>query len=88
MRLTVAAYPVTGHSNVTAYPGYCSSLEFQAPPLSPTSYTTRHRAQQGLCRQGDGGWLVDCCFTSTETVGLLGTETQDGHLDFHTAPEL
>ena len=25
---------------------------------------------------------------STETVGLLGTGAQDGHLDFHTAPEL
>ena len=24
---------------------------------------------------------------STETVGLLGTGAQDGHLDFHTAPE-
>ena len=34
-------------------------------------------------------WLmVQCCFTSTETVGLLGTGAQDGHLDFHTAPEL
>ena len=35
-------------------------------------------------------WLqrVECCFTSTETVGLLGTGAQDGHLDFHTAPEL
>ena len=33
-------------------------------------------------------WLVECCFTSTETVGLLGTGTQDVHLDFHTAPEL
>ena len=32
--------------------------------------------------------LVGCCFTSTETVGLLGTGTQNGHLDFHTAPEL
>ena len=31
---------------------------------------------------------VQCCFTSTETVGLLGTGAQDGHLDFHTAPEL
>ena len=31
-------------------------------------------------------WL--CCFMSTETVGLLRTGTQDGHLDFHTAPEL
>ena len=34
------------------------------------------------------GWLVECCFTSTENVGLLGTGAQDGHLDFHTAPEL
>ena len=33
-------------------------------------------------------WLVECCFTSTETVGLLGTGAQDGHLDFHTTPEL
>ena len=33
------------------------------------------------------GWLK-CCFTSTETVALLGTGAQDGHLDFHTAPEL
>ena len=32
--------------------------------------------------------IVECCFTSTETVGLLGTGSQDGHLDFHTAPEL
>ena len=33
-------------------------------------------------------WLK-CCFTSTETVGLLGTGAWDGvHLDFHTAPEL
>ena len=32
--------------------------------------------------------LLKCCFTSTETVSLLGTGVQDGHLDFHTAPEL
>ena len=31
---------------------------------------------------------LKCCFTSTETVGLLGTGSQDVHLDFHTAPEL
>ena len=31
---------------------------------------------------------LKCCFTSTETVGLLGTGAQDVHLDFHTAPEL
>ena len=33
-------------------------------------------------------WLVECCFTSTETVGLLGTGAQDGHLDPRTTPEL
>ena len=32
--------------------------------------------------------LLKCCFTSTETVSLLGTGAQDVHLDFHTAPEL
>ena len=32
--------------------------------------------------------MVESCFTATETVGLLGTGAQDGHLDFHTAPEL
>ena len=31
--------------------------------------------------------VVESCFTSTETVGLLGTGAQDGHLDFHTASE-
>ena len=32
--------------------------------------------------------MVQCCFTATETVGLLEMGAQDGHLDFHTAPEL
>ena len=32
--------------------------------------------------------MMKCCFTSTETVGLLGTGALDNHLDFHTAPEL
>ena len=27
--------------------------------------------------------VVECCFTATETVGLLGTGAQDVHLDFH-----
>ena len=31
---------------------------------------------------------LKCCLTSTETVGLLGTGAQGGHLDFNTAPEL
>ena len=33
-------------------------------------------------------WLVEWCFTSTTTVGLLETGAQDDHLGFHTAPEL
>ena len=33
------------------------------------------------------GWLK-CCFTSTETVGLLGMGAQPRRVDFHTAPEL
>ena len=28
------------------------------------------------------------CFTSTETIRLVRTETPGHHLDFHTAPEL
>ena len=31
---------------------------------------------------------LKCCFTSTETIGLLGMGAQDVHHDFHTAPEL
>ena len=32
--------------------------------------------------------VVEVLLSSTETVGLFGTGAQDGHLDFHTAPEL
>jgi len=32
--------------------------------------------------------MAECCFTSIETIGLLGMGAQDGHLDFHTAPEI
>ena len=31
-----------------------------------------------------GRGLVQCCFTSTETIGLLGTGAQASHLNFHT----
>jgi len=33
-------------------------------------------------------WWLKCCFTTTETIGLLGTGAEDVHLDFHTATEL
>ena len=32
--------------------------------------------------------MVQCCFTSTETIRLIRTGAQDGLLDFHTASEL
>ena len=32
--------------------------------------------------------LLKCCFTSTDTIGILGMGAQDGHLDFHATPEL
>ena len=48
--------------------------------------TTFMRLTRGMVLRTQN-WLK-CCFTSTETVGLLGTGTQDVHLDFHTAPEL
>ena len=38
-------------------------------------------------QMADSGWLK-CCFRSTETVGSLGIGAQDGHLHFHTAPEV
>ena len=35
----------------------------------------------------EGRWLAECCFTSIETIRLIGTGAQHGHLDFHTARE-
>ena len=56
-----------------------------------TCVETVHSARDAHCASTtvaqDLG-LVECCFTSAETVGLLGTGAQNGHLDFHTAPEL
>ena len=55
---------------------------------SDTGLATQHTETVPRRTVRDGGWLK-CCFTSTETVGFfLGTEAQDAHLDFHTAPEL
>ena len=44
---------------------------------------------EGLWRNGTVMFSkVEVCFSSTETVGLLGTGAQEGHLDLHTASEL
>ena len=73
-------------------------LEFE-PNLLPGH---RHRDVDAVVATMDSNWLfsrswfrhfthlaawLKCCFTSTETVGLLGPGAQDGHLDFHTVPE-
>ena len=50
----------------------------------------KHRVLPPLSAEAipETGSLVECCFTSTETAGLLGTGAQDIRLDFHTAPDL
>ena len=54
---------------------------------SPTRVTRCVHFAAGSHSSGSSDWLKRC-FTSTETVGLLGTGAQDGHPDFHTAPGL
>ena len=49
---------------------------------------SRELIEQSILVHAHYAHLVECRFTFTETVGLLGTGTQDVHLDFHTAPEL
>ena len=46
-----------------------------------------HRNRRFIKDGSPGRPLLKCYFTSTETVGLLRTEAQDVHLDFHTALE-
>ena len=65
-----------------------------------TSYSLFWTGDRGVGWGGGGGrylcearpkhsnLLLKFCFTSTETVGLLETGAQDGHLDFHTPPDL
>ena len=36
-----------------------------------------HTAPERGWGGGGVGWLVECCFTSTETVGLLGTGSRE-----------
>ena len=46
----------------------------------PEEFRTNGEWRKNPIRQGQ----FKCCFTSTETVGLLGTGAQDSHLNFHT----
>ena len=69
-----------------------SALTWQKEAVKLELELLRRCSSFSLCRHAGervlGLLLVQCCFTSTGTVGLLGTGAQDGHLDFHTAPEL
>ena len=80
-----AIQPYFMDSKYTLWPRHTALLYGQqvhsmAPPYSLTLWTA-----STLCGHAEG---EVCCFTSTETVGLLWTGAQDVHLDFHTAPEL
>ena len=55
---------------------------------SPSGGTADLSAGCGFLRRLTFLGELRSCFTSTKTVGLLGTGAQDVHLDFHTAPEL
>ena len=55
------------------------AYQFRVCKIKPEKWRAKHQKKQVLLK---------CCFTASETVGLLGTGAQDGHLDFHTAPEL
>ena len=64
-------------------------LRFQNTSIKNALITFVAYTSTFQCREEhDRGCLVECCFTSTETVGLLGTGAHDVHIDFHTAPEL
>ena len=67
---------------------------FPPPPiLLPPTPPLQRGAQDGhldfhTAPSSGPRMLVECCFTSTKTVGLLGSGAQDVHLDFQTAPKL
>ena len=56
---------------------------------TPCHDAALHAPSYTLCAEENCkamAWWWVCCFTSTETVGLLGTGPRNGRLDFHTAP--
>ena len=54
----------------------------------PAVIQTTGNSNQSTADNPTENMLLKCRFTSTETVGSLGTGAQDVHLDFHTAREL
>ena len=78
-------WPVRKHGSVLLFVSFCCMhLYFMFIAVSYQIFF--HWCSVMYPRWGFWNKLLD--FTSTETVGVLGTGAQDGHLDFHTAPEL
>ena len=69
-------------------PRTVTSVDFHAnPELGPLEL--RINTWVVLAKMGRRAFVLSVALRpGTETVGLLGTGAQDGHLDFHTAPEL
>ena len=80
LRLGVSENPI---HIILVFASSSSTLSSPSSPLPSSSFVP-----SVFFERRSQGWLVECCFTSTETVGLLGTGAQDGHPDFHTPPEL
>ena len=66
---------------------YQTSKRKALPPV-PAVIQTNGNSNKSMADNPTENMLLKCRFTSTETVGLLGTGAQDVHLDSHTAPEL
>ena len=69
------------HFNVSLFVKDTVTRQSADSNRGPSAYQLGQTGSHGLS-------CFECCFTSTEIVGLLGTGAQDGHLDFHAAPEL
>ena len=71
---------VVGTSTAKDYNYDDDDVELNVPDVAGVSWTHSVGTINCDCQC----LLVQCCFTSTETVGLLGTGAQDGNLHFHT----
>ena len=90
---TSSAYQPNREARPAHMPGWfvecCfTSTETTREPRTATATFTQLLSSVSLLPNPGMVELVECCFTSTKTVDVLGTGAQDGHLDFHRAPEL
>ena len=74
--------------SVAGFVTFCMSDLLRMRNVTPVSMKTKDPVAMQAFANNRRVMKLKCCFTSTETAGLLGTGAQDVHLDFHTAPEL